>query len=250
MKYALTSVSLVFLSLTVACGGGSSSTNNGPGAQIRILQGSPDLGIIDVFVNGHVLTTSLGLQHNVFPIPTTSYSNVQAGSTHFQEFPTGTTSSARVDTHLPLSANTFYTVLTVGEQSTGSLAILTLTDDHTAPASGQMKLRLVHGASTVGRVDVYTTANPNDSVPATATLSAFAYKSTSGYLLYAASGVEVCVNPAGIVPASMTRCLLSIHYLPGSQTIMTTIFLDVPSNPNAPPSSFQTAPIAFAELPY
>lgn len=250
MKCVLTSVSLVFLSLTIACGGGSASVNDDPSAQIRVMQGSPDLGIVDVVVNGRVLTTNLGLQHNVFPIPTTSYSNVQAGSTHFQEFPAGTTSSARVDTHLPLSANTFYTVLTVGEESTGSLATLTLTDDHTAPASGQMKLRLVHGASTIRMLDVYTTANPSDPVPATATLSAFAYKSASSYLQFAASGVEVCVNPAGIVPASMTRCLFSMNYLPGSQRSMTTIFFDVPSNPNAPPGSFQTAPIAFAELPY
>jgi hypothetical protein len=250
MKYVLTSVSLVFLSLTIACGGGSASMNNGPGAQIRVMQGSPDLGIVDVVVNGQVLTTNLGLQHNVFPIPTTSYSNVQAGTTHFQEFPAGTTSSARVDTHLPLSANTFYTVLTVGEESTGSLATLTLTDDHTAPASGQMKLRLVHGASTVGTVAVYTTANPTDPVPATPTLPAFAYKSTSSYLQFAASGVEVCVNPAGVVPASMTRCLLSVQYLPASQPQTSTmLFLDPCSNPSAPPGSF-TKLVVFASLPY
>jgi hypothetical protein len=226
MKYVLTSVSLVFLSLTVACGGGSASTNNGPGAQIRVMQGSPDFGSVDVFVNGQVLTTNLSW-HNVFPIPTTSYSNVQAGNTHFQEFPTGTTSSALVDTHLPLAASTFYTVLTVGEQSTGSLATLTLTDDHIAPESGQLRLRFVHRASTIGTVDVYTTANPNDLVPTTATLPAFAYKATSSYLQFAGSSVEVCINPAGVVPASMTRCLLSVQYLPTSQpqTSMTILFL-------------------------
>jgi Domain of unknown function (DUF4397) len=181
MKYVLTSVSLIFLSFTVGCSGGPANTNDAPGAQIRIMQGSPDLGSVDVFVNGQALTSNLRWR-NVFPVPTTSYSSVQAGSTHFQEFPTGTTSSAVVDMNLPLAANTSYTVLTVGEQSTGSLATLVLTDDHSDSPSGYTRTRLVHGASSIGTVDVYFTAEPTDPVPASPTIPAFTYKSASAYM--------------------------------------------------------------------
>jgi len=154
-----------------------------------------------------------------------------------------------VDTQLSLAAHNYYTILTVGEQGTGSLATLTLTDDHTAPAAG-LKVRLVHGASTIGTVDVYTTANPTDPVPATPTLSAFTYKSASAYVQFAASGEELCVNPAGIVPASMTRCLFSMQYLPTTQPYTsTTILLDPYLNPNAPPGSFASL-VVFASLPY
>lgn len=214
------------------------------------MQGSPDVGGVDVLVDGHSLATDLTWR-KVFPLPTTSYTSVAAKNTHFQEFPTGTTSSPVVDTNIALSPNAFYTVLTVGERGTGTLGTLLLTDDHTPPASGELKLRFVHGASTIGAVDVYTTANPSDAVPAAATLSAFTYKSVSTYLQFAGPGVEICVNPAGIAPASMTHCLLSVQYLPTSppQTSMTSIFLDPFLDPNAPPGNF-TFPVVFAGLPY
>src|SRR5437660_7239586 len=222
-------------------------TRNSAMAQVRVMQGSPDLGNGDVFVSGQALTSNLSWR-NVFPLPTTSYSSVQAAGSHLQEFATGT-KSALVDTQLSLAANSFYTILTVGEQGTGSLTTLTLTDDHTAPAAG-LKVRLIHGASTIGTVDVYTTANPTDPVPATPTLSAFTYKSASAYMQFAASGEELCVNPAGIVPASMTRCLFSMQYLPTTQPYTsTTVLLDPYLNPNAPPGSF-TSLVAFASLPY
>jgi hypothetical protein len=249
VKFVFSSA-LLFVIASFSCGGGSSVLQNTSIAQIRVMQGSPDIGGVDVLVDGHSLTTDLKWR-NVFPLPTTSYTSVAAGNTHFQEFPTGTTSPSVVDTNVALSPNTFYTVLTVGERSTGSLETLRLTDDHTPPTSGQLKLRFVHGASTIGTVDVYTTANPSDAVPAVARLSAFTYKSASSYLQFAGPGVEICVNPAGTVPASMTHCLLSVQYLPASapQTSMTSIFLDPYLYPNAPPGNF-TFPVVFAGLPY
>jgi hypothetical protein len=251
MKYVLTSVSLVFLGLTVACGGGSASTNNDPSAQIRVMQGSPDLGSVDIFVNGQILTSNLSWR-NVFPIPTTSYSSVQAGSTHFQEFPTGTTSSALVETHLPLSANTFYTVLTVGEQSTGSLATLVLTDDHSDSPSGYTRTRLVHGASSIGTVDVYFTTAPTDPVPASPTIPAFTYKSASTYVAFAGGNAELCVNHAGTIPASMRQCLLSVQFVPSTGPLRknanTIVMLD-PDLSAGGTGNF-TFPVAIGAMPY
>jgi hypothetical protein len=248
MKFVFGSA-LLFVMASFSCGG-SSVPQSTSMAQIRVMQGSPDIGDVDVLVDGHSLTTNLSWR-KVFPLPTTSYTTVAAGTTHFQEFPTGTTSSSLLDTHLALSPNGFYTVLTVGEHSVGSLATLLLTDDHTPPTSGQLKLRFVHGASSIGAVDVYTTANPSDAVPPTATLSGFTYKSVSSYLQFAGPAVEICANPTGMVPASMTHCLLSVQYLPASppQTSMTLIFLDPYLDPNPPPGNFTSA-VVFAGLPY
>jgi hypothetical protein len=248
MKFVYSSA-LLFVVASFSCGG-SSAPPNASVAQIRVMQGSPDMGDVDVLVDGNTLTTNLSWR-NVFPLPSTKYTSVAAGNMHFQEFPSGTTSSSVVDTNLALSPNAFFTVLTVGERGAGSLATLLLTDEHTPPTSGELKLRFVHGASSIGTVDIYTTANPSDAVPATATLSAFTYKSVSSYLQFAGPGVEICANPAGIAPASMTHCLLSVQYLPVSalQAGMTLILLDPYLDPNAPPGNF-TFPVVFAGLPY
>lgn len=249
MKLLITAALLSVTAAAVGCGGGSTTPQNSAAAQIRVMQGSPDLGNVDVFANGQVLATDLG--YHVFPTSTTKYMSIGAGNIHFQEFPTGTTSTALVDKRLDLSADTFYTVLTVGEQSVGSLAILTLTDDHTPPPSGQLKLRIVHGASTIGAVDVYLAANMNDVVPATPAVRALAYKAASSYITFPGSTVTLCINPTGVVPASMNGCLLSMRYLPLSQpeTGMTMLFLDQDKNIGGGNGNF-ALPFVVAAIPY
>src|SRR3954469_11603720 len=100
----------VVLLCVVSCGGGPSSSQNGPTAQVRIMQASGDLGNVDVQINGHAIASNLGWRQT-FPAVTKNYTSVQPGTVHYQEFATGTASPALVDTQLQLSANTFYTVI-------------------------------------------------------------------------------------------------------------------------------------------
>jgi len=223
MRVLLSSLVLMVSVVAVSCGGGSSPHGNPATAQIRIMQASPDLGNVDIQANGKNLVTDLGW-HGVFPMPTTNYVNVPLGSLHFQEFATGTTSPALVDTQFSVSANNYYTILTAGEQSTGSLATIALGDDHVPPASGELRIRLVNAASTLGAVDIYLTSNPTDPLPATPTLPAFAYKSVSGYMSFPGTGVNICANPMtggslGSIPPATASCSLAI---PISATLAAT----------------------------
>jgi len=42
----------------------------------------------------------------------------------------------------------------VGDEAKGSLAALVLVDDQSAPPTGQIKLRLVNGSTTIGPVGI------------------------------------------------------------------------------------------------
>jgi hypothetical protein len=181
MKVLAFSFMLLVALVTVSCGGGPSSQDS-PTAQIRIMQASGDLGNVDVHFNGNTVANNLGWRQT-FPTKATSYISVQAGTVHYQEFATGTASPALVDTLLALSSNTFYTVITAGEQSSASVATILLTDDHVVPAPGQLRLRFVNAASAAGPIDLYFVSGSNAGLPSTPSVPALAYNFLQRLLL-------------------------------------------------------------------
>lgn len=257
MKVLTCSLVLLVLLLTANCGGGYSSAQNSSTAQVRILQASSDLGNVDVQVNGNTIATNL-MSGQTFPTQTTNYSSVKSGSAHYQEFATGTVSPALVDTQLTLSPNTYYTVITAGEESSASLATILLTDDHVAPASGQLRLRFVNAASEVGPMDLYF-ASANSGFPAAPSVPALAFKSSTSYSSFSGTSVQLCVNPAGVPPTSsggvggvIPSCLMSLtlQFQSPPQNSMTFLFLDPPIPPaNSPPGTF-TAPVVLKSIPF
>jgi hypothetical protein len=222
------------------------------------MQASPDVGNVDVKINGRSFASDLA-PRSVFPTPT-RYSPVHSGNLRVQEVPTGSSSPDIVDAQISLSANNFYTLLTFGEQSTGTLATVTLNDDHSPVASDEIKIRLVNGVSTAGTLDIYLTSTGNDPVPTSPTIPAFGYKSVSPYMSFTGTGVHLCANPAGVVPGSsgmlggvgsLNMCLLSVQYQVAATLTRSTTFLllDPYLPPNAPPGSFTSA-VVFSILPY
>ena len=130
---------------------------------------------------------------------TPPYFAVTGSSIHVEEVPSGTTASAILDATYPVTASSFNTVMIVGEDANQSLAALALIDDHSAPPAGQIKLRLVNGASTIGPVDVYIN-NIGDAFPVTPTIASLAFKSSTAYFPLTAANFHVCLMPAGTAP--------------------------------------------------
>ena len=257
MKVLACSLVLLVLLVTANCGGGYSSSQNSSTAQVRILQASSDLGNVDVQVNGNTIAANLA-SGQTFPTQTTNYSTVKSGSAHYQEFATGTVSPALLDTQLTLSPNTYYTVVTAGEESSASLGTILLPDDHVAPASGQLRLRFVNAASEVGPMDLYF-ASANSGFPAIPSVPALAFKSSTTYLSFSGNSVQLCANPAGVPPTSsggvggvIPSCLMSVtlQFQSPPQNSMTLLFLDPPILPaNSPPGTF-TAPVVLKTIPF
>ena len=125
---------------------------------VRIVNASPDAGAIDVTINGNKIATSLAYG---------------AGTNYFTLTP-GTNIDLKIDTHgavvfpfptkITLLDKTYYTIAAVGivgdpahlpQPIPSTFTILQTTDDHTAPGSTNVKIRVL-------QLDPYSDAmNPN-----------------------------------------------------------------------------------------
>jgi len=210
------------------------------------------MGNVDVQINGKAVASNLGWRQN-FPTPTTSYSSVQAGTSHYQEFAAGTTTPALVDTQLALSANTFYTIITAGEESAGTVGTILLTDDHVAQAAGELRVRFVNAASTVGPIDLSFTSVSN------APITALGFKSSTGYLSFSGTSVQVCVNwgspsssPGLLGGGSSCPMSVTLQFQTPPQNSLTFVLVDPPTVPPDPSAGtgFVLAGPTFASIPF
>jgi hypothetical protein len=121
------------------------------------------------------------------------YLDVPSGNRTFRVEPVGS-NTAVIEATVPVAANADYTLLAVNDVE--NIEPLYLTDDNRAPAAGQARIRVVHGAPSVGAVDVYVTA-PGAALGAP-TLTNVPFKGFSGYLAVPAGTYQVRVTPTGV----------------------------------------------------
>ena len=157
-------------------------------AQLRVVHASPDAPNVDVLVDNAAVLTNVAYK------AASSYLEVPAGSRNLKVRATGT-STVVIDQNGTLAQNSFYTVLATGRVA--SIAPVVLTDDQTSPASGNVRLRLVHASPTAGNVDIYVTAPTADIATATPTLANVAFRAASNYLEVPAGTYRVRITPAG-----------------------------------------------------
>lgn len=186
----------VYFLLTSGCGGSNSdSMMPGPAsAQVRVVQGAADIGSVDTLVNG------VKAQMPANPLGTPTYFAVSGARVHFEVVSAGTTGPAILDANYLVADKSYSTLMVVGEEANASLTSIALVDDHSAPATGQIKVRAVHGSGTVGPVDFYMN-NVGSAFPATPTISNLTFKSASAYLQLKAANFHVCMMPAGVSPS-------------------------------------------------
>jgi len=157
-------------------------------SRLRAVHASPDAPNVDVLIDGKKVLT------NVAYATSSAYLNVSSGSRRIQVNATGATTSV-IDATVTLNNKQDYTLLAVDKLA--SIAPLLLTDNNTAPASGQIKVRIVHASPSAGPVDVYVTAPGADITTATPTLTNVPFKAASDYLNVAAGSYQIRVTPTG-----------------------------------------------------
>lgn len=190
MQKLLRSMLVASLSLATlaACSDDNGVSVPTPPAAVRVVHASPDAPNVDVLVDANTALT------NVPFIGASDYLEVSAGTRRLRVRATGTTTTV-IDASPELTASTSYTVLATGLLA--DIQPLLLTDDRTAPAAGQVKLRVVHAAPAAGNVDVYVTAPGADINTATPTLTNVAFRGFSTYLSVPAGEYRVRVVGAG-----------------------------------------------------
>jgi len=188
-------------------------------ANLRVVHASPDAPNVDVVVNGKTVLTNVAYE------TASNYLSVTDGSQHIQVRPTGTTTNV-IDTTLPLANKSYATALAVGKVSDSSLTALALTDDNTPPASGQIKLRLVHASPSAGPVDIYVEAPGTDITQPTVTptLSNVPFKAVSNYLAVPAGSYEVYITPTGTKTIAIDSGAVTLT----AGQIRTAVALDAP----------------------
>jgi len=148
LTHRLAAVALAALAVT-ACDDDDDPIAPVATAQVRVVHASPDAPAVDVLVDGDAVLNNVPFK------AASNYLAVPEGTRNLRVRATGT-STVVIDANAPLGAGKAYTVIATGPVA--SIAPLVLEDDLTNPATGNIKLRLVHGSPTAGNVDIYVTA--------------------------------------------------------------------------------------------
>ena len=155
--------------LATAC---HDSKKSPPTTALRAIHASSDAPNVDVIVNGATALTNVPYE------TASSFLTLPAGTTTLAVNPTGTGTSV-INTSVALAAGQQYTAVVVGLVSSAApenekLQAVLIDDPGNSPATGNVKIRVVHGAPGVPTVDIYVTA-PGASLPAAPTIPGLAY---------------------------------------------------------------------------
>jgi Domain of unknown function (DUF4397) len=216
LRKALTVLVLGAALLTLASCGGHSRRSF-----VRFVNAAPDAGPLDITFNGSKILSAVAYA---------------TGSNYFTEAP-GTTISLKItnaggtllDTKIGLTDQAYYTIAAVGLTAAPStFTILQTADDHTAPISTAVKIRVLQldplyhvTAGDSGPVDAYVTPPTNTLNGTNADFSSISFQSTPAW-------VSIAVPTDGnlrirVVPAASTGNTDPDHTLiPGwdSQTVL------------------------------
>lgn len=146
---------------------------------------------VAVLLNNTILQTSLA-----YNTPTSYVSQLPGGYVLHVE-PSGS-STALINQPVLFQPANFYTIIAAEAAfASPTLAAIVLTDDNSAPSSGNMKLRIVNASPDFGNLDAYAVAPGSSIQSATPTISNLPFESASAYQGLAAGTYQVYFTLAG-----------------------------------------------------
>ena len=181
-----------------ACSGKDISTTTPPGlAAVRYINAVPDTGAVDFRMIDQVEWSAFGTAVNFRQ--GTAYQPSEAKARRIRVFPTSTniaiTSQVLLDTTVALTAGTRVTLLLTGSARAKTLKFVTIDDDITPPASGQIAVRLVNASG--APVSGYLVTTTADALPGTATFANVGALATSNYVARGTGAAAVRATDAG-----------------------------------------------------
>jgi Domain of unknown function (DUF4397) len=171
--------------LTIVFAAGCSQ---GGKTRLRVMNAVVDEPSLDLLVDGN--TTSSNIAYGT----STGYQSVSSGSRHIQIEPSGS-STTLVDQTITFNSGTDTTILAA--DFSFSLSTVVLSDDNSAPASGNVKMRLVNAAPDLGTADVYIVSPGTDVNTVSPSISSLGFGAASEYQNMAAANYEIIWTAAG-----------------------------------------------------
>jgi uncharacterized protein DUF4397 len=218
------------LMLALACLTTFSTSCGSSKAKIRFVQAIPDVNggqPVDIYLDGAKSQSAIAFPS---PAPSSGYLSTSGGSRHLQVFLAGQTTGALFDGSISLSSGSEYTVVLTGSVTSNTVAAALLTDNNTAPTSGNVFVRVIHASPSWnaffqnGTMDVFVVAPATNIVGVTPTISALGYTKASGYVSAPAGTYEVIATPANL-PAEI---IVGGPFTFNSGDIRTVVFIDAP----------------------
>jgi Domain of unknown function (DUF4397) len=207
-----------FSVILFAAGCGSSGT-----ASLRVVQASPDLGQVNVLVNGTTVSSDIGYAGN------TGYLSVNAGSPSLEVEPVNT-STAVVNETLNLGSTTESTVIVANYAA--NVEGLVLTDNNTDPPSGDIQLRVVNASPGIGSADVYFVPSGSSLATIAPIITSLGFESASAYETLTAGTYQVFLTAPGTknayfstgqltLTAGQIRTIVALNSTTGGYTSIT-----------------------------
>ena len=163
--FAIGLFTLAAIFLTVGCGTSIS--------RVRLMNAFVGQSSLDMLINSK--TVASGVIYG----SASGYTSVSSGSPNLQIENTGTT-NVLVNQTISIPSKGDNTILATGS------GIVVLTDNNTAPSSGNIEIRVINASATLGAADVYIVPSGTGITPGSPTVASLAYQSASGYQSLAA----------------------------------------------------------------
>jgi hypothetical protein len=170
---------LALAGLMMGCGSSS--------AKIRLVNATPDQSSLNLLVDSKsVATVSYGTA--------SGYNSISTGSRHLQVEASGS-STPLIDTTQTVSSGTNLTLISLNFSFNVSSALLT--DDNSAPSSGNFKLRIINASPGLSAQDVYVEAPNTNIISLSPTFSNLAFGAASSYSTLAPGSYEIYFTSPG-----------------------------------------------------
>jgi Domain of unknown function (DUF4397) len=167
--------------LIAGCGGGGQT-------RFRMMNAVPDEASLDVLVD------TVSVSSNVAYGTSTGYQTTKSGSHQFAIEPSGS-STPLLQQSITFGSGSDTTI--ISNNFSSNIANLVLTDDNSAPASGNFKIRIVNVAPGLGPADVYIVAPATDLTTVSPNVSNLAFGAATGYQGIVSGSYEVVLTPVG-----------------------------------------------------
>lgn len=173
-------------------------------SSVRVVHNVSDAPAVDVIVNDAIKLVE-GLAFPNF----TPYVGVAPDTYNVKVAAAADNSVVVINNDLTLEAGKFYSVLAVGSLGNNTIEPLVLSDNPRRVAT-EARVRIVHGSTLAGPVDIYVTAT-NDISTATPAFRNLPFKAETGYVRLAAGNYVVTVTPAGTKTAAIGPVPLTLQ---------------------------------------
>jgi trimeric autotransporter adhesin len=230
---------------TFAIGCGTTHSN------MRFVHASPDAPNVDLAVDGKIVASNLPFA-TVFP--GSSYLSISAGGRLIEVRPTGTAGDLVDASNVSFSTHKQYTVFFTGlvtqppnpppctvTPPAPNQTINLVTDDNSAPQSGNIKLRVFHGSPCApANLDIYIVAPGTAITNLSPTIPGLPYQQASSYQSVAPTSNEVIMTATG--DPTKFRLVDQTYTLTAGQ-IRTLVVLDVTGG-----GAISATPLVLADL--